>query len=59
LLGILLAQRKDYTGAAAQFRTYLKLAPDGPQAPAVRAQLVEVQKIVAGVAEMKQQDQEK
>jgi tetratricopeptide (TPR) repeat protein len=59
LLGILLAQRKDYTGAAAQFRTYLKLAPDGPQAPAVRAQLVEVEKIVAGVAEMKQQDQEK
>jgi tetratricopeptide (TPR) repeat protein len=59
LLGVLMVQRKDYTGAAAQFRNYLKVAPDGPQAPAVRAQLVEVEKIAAGVAEMKQQDQEK
>jgi len=59
LLGILMAQRKDYTGAAAQFRNYLKVAPDGPQAATVRTQLVEVEKIVAGVAAMNQQDREK
>jgi tetratricopeptide (TPR) repeat protein len=57
LLGILMAQRKDYTGAAAQFRNYLKVAPDGPQAAVVRTQLVEVEKIAAGVATMNQQDQ--
>jgi tetratricopeptide (TPR) repeat protein len=59
LLGVLMVQRKDFTGAAAQFRNYLKVAPDGPQAATVRNQLVEVEKIVAGVAEMKQQDKEK
>jgi len=57
LLGILLTMRKDFTGAAAQFRNYLRIAPDGAEAAKVRAQLVEVEKIVAGVAEMKQQDQ--
>ena len=56
LLGMLMAMRKDFTGAAAQFRTYLKLAPDGDEAATVRSQLVEVEKIAAGVAEMKQQD---
>lgn len=50
LLGILMAMRKDFTGAAAQFRNYLKAAPDGPEAATVRSQLVEVEKIVAGVA---------
>lgn len=59
LLGILMAQRKDYTGAAAEFRNYLKVAPDGPQAATVRTQLVEVEKMVAGVAAMNQPDQEK
>ena len=59
LLGMLMAHRKDYTGAAAQFRNYLKVAPDGPQAAEVRTQLVEVEKIVAGVAAMNQPDQEK
>jgi tetratricopeptide (TPR) repeat protein len=59
LMGILMAQRKDYTGAAAEFRNYLKVAPDGPQAATVRTQLVEVEKVVAGVAAMNQPDQEK
>jgi len=57
LLGILLAKRKDFTGAAGQFRNYLQIAPDGAEAATVRSQLVEVEKIVAGVAEMKEQDQ--
>ncbi|HXB73507.1 MAG TPA: tetratricopeptide repeat protein [Candidatus Acidoferrales bacterium] len=56
LLGMLAAIRKDYTAAAAAFRNYLKIAPDGPEAATVRSQLVEAEKIVAGVAEMKQQD---
>ena len=59
LLGILMVQRKDFTAAAAQFRNYLKVAPDGPQAATVRSQLVEVEKIVAGVATMNQQDPQK
>jgi len=57
LLGMLAAMRKDFTAAAAQFRNYLKIAPDGPEAATVRSQLVEVEKIVAGVADMKKQDQ--
>lgn len=59
LLGMMLAMRRDFPGAAAEFRNYLKVAPDGPEAATVRSQLVEVEKIVAGVAEMKQQDQDK
>jgi len=55
LLGMLHALRGDYTGAAAQFRNYLKIAPDGPEAAQVRSQLVEVEKIVAGVGEMKKE----
>ena len=57
LLGMLLALRKDFTGAAAQFRNYLRVAPDGPEAAKVRSQLVEVEKVVAGVNDMKKQDQ--
>jgi len=39
LLGVILADRRDYTGAAAQMREYLKFAPDASDAPAVRSQL--------------------
>ena len=49
LLGMLHALRGDYTGAAAEFRNYLKIAPDGAEAAQVRSQLVEVEKISAGV----------
>jgi len=59
LLGIMLALRRDFPAAATEFRNYLKVAPDGPEAATVRSQLVEVEKIVAGVAEMKQHDQDK
>jgi len=57
LLGILMAMRKDYTGAAEQFRNYLKVSPNGPEAATVRNQLVEVEKIEAGVPDIKKQDQ--
>lgn len=45
LLGLILAQRHDYLGAADELRSYLKLAPNSPEAPQVRAELQEVEKL--------------
>jgi len=45
LLGLILAQRHDYLGAVDELRTYLKLAPNSPEAPEVRAQLEQVEKL--------------
>ncbi len=45
LLGVLLAQRQDFTGAAEQFKNFLKVAPEGPDAERVRAQLAQVEKL--------------
>ena len=45
LLGVILAQRHDYLGAADELRNYLKLAPNSPEAPEVRAQLEQVEKL--------------
>jgi tetratricopeptide (TPR) repeat protein len=39
ILGVLLANRGDLAGASGQFRNYLRFAPEGPDAPSVRAQL--------------------
>lgn len=39
LLGLILADRHDYSGAAAQMRDYLKYAPQAKDAPTVRAQI--------------------
>jgi tetratricopeptide (TPR) repeat protein len=47
LLGVILAQRKDYAGAAEEFRSYLKFAPSAPDAAAVRTQLDQVEKLTA------------
>ena len=47
LLGVILAQRHDYLGAADELRNYLKLAPNSPEAPEVRAQLDQVEKLTA------------
>jgi tetratricopeptide (TPR) repeat protein len=55
LLGIILAQRQDYAGAAEKFRAYLKLAPDADDAPTVRKQLAQVE---TAVAQAKTKDQE-
>ena len=59
LLGILLAQRRDFSGAAAQFRNYLKLAPNGPEAATVRTQLDEVEKMAATTAVKQDPEKEK
>jgi tetratricopeptide (TPR) repeat protein len=45
LSGMLLLLRKDYSAAAEQFRSYLKMSPDGHDAPAVRTQLAEIERI--------------
>jgi tetratricopeptide (TPR) repeat protein len=55
ILGMLMALRKDYAGAAEHFKTYLKFAPTAEDAPKVRSQLAEVEKITAARAGSKEQ----
>ena len=47
LLGLILAQRHDFPGAADEFRNYLKLAPAAADAEKVRLQLDQVEKASA------------
>jgi tetratricopeptide (TPR) repeat protein len=55
ILGLLLAMRKDYAGAAERFKTYLKFAPEATDAAKVRSQLAEVEKITAASAASQEQ----
>jgi len=55
LLGLIMADRKDWAGAAQRFKEYLTLAPKASDADAVRAQLAQVEKIQAQVASAKDQ----
>jgi len=50
LLATLLAQRQDYSEAADQLRSYLKVAPTAPNAEAVRQQLAKMEKQQAAEA---------
>jgi tetratricopeptide (TPR) repeat protein len=43
LLGVLLAGKQDYTGAAESLKNYLQLAPNGPEAETVKKQLAIVE----------------
>jgi tetratricopeptide (TPR) repeat protein len=45
LLGMILADRRDFAQAAGQFREYLKLAPQAADASAVRTQLAQVESL--------------
>ena len=54
ILGLILALRKDYTGAAEQFKAYLQFAPAAEDAAKVRTQLAEVEKITAATAAAKE-----
>ncbi|MBS1859231.1 MAG: tetratricopeptide repeat protein [Acidobacteria bacterium] len=45
LLGLILADRKDWEGAAQHFKDYLKMAPAASDAETVRSQLAQVEKI--------------
>ena len=53
LLGILLADRRDYSGAAEQMRSYLKFAPRAQDAEVVRNQLIELEKLTGGAVQTK------
>jgi len=44
LLGVILAQKREYAQAAVQMRNYLQYAPKAPDAEQVRKQLVEMEK---------------
>ena len=47
LLGLVLAERKDYTGAAAELTAYLKLAPNAPDLAQVKDQLGQLEKLAS------------
>ena len=47
LLGVILATKQDYTGAAEQFKAYLAAAPQAQDAATVRNQLSQVEKLLA------------
>jgi superkiller protein 3 len=53
LLGVILAQRNDFPGAAEEFRNYLKFAKDAPDVETVKKQLEEVEKL-SGAAKQPQ-----
>ena len=57
ILGVILANKQDYTGAAVEFRNYLKFAPDASDAATVKGQLQQVEQITAQGA-VKQQPQQ-
>jgi tetratricopeptide (TPR) repeat protein len=48
LLGVILAQKQDYSGAVEQFKAYLTAAPSAQDATVVRNQLTQVEQILAG-----------
>jgi tetratricopeptide (TPR) repeat protein len=54
LLGLILADRKDYVAAAQNMRDYLKFAPGAQDAATVRGQLTELERL-AGVVKLEQQ----
>jgi tetratricopeptide (TPR) repeat protein len=50
LLGVILAEKRDYSGAADQMRSYLKFAPGAQDASSVRTQLTELEKLATPTA---------
>jgi len=57
VLGAILAQKKDYAGAAEQLRDYIRFAPNATDIDQVKQQLAEVEKVLG--PEAKKQDTEK
>jgi len=57
VLGVILAQKQDYAGAAAQLRDYIHFAPNANDIAQVKEQLSEVEKVLG--PEAKKQDAEK
>ncbi len=48
LLGLVLAEKQDYAGAAAELTNYLKLAPNAPDLAQVQDQLGQLEKLMGG-----------
>ena len=48
LLGLVLAEKKDYAGAAQELAAYLKLAPNAPDLAQAREQLAQFEKLKGG-----------
>jgi tetratricopeptide (TPR) repeat protein len=47
LLGLVLVEKQDYTGAAAELTAYIKLAPNAPDLAQVKDQLGHIEKLMA------------
>ena len=53
LLGVILAQKQDYPGAAEHLQNYLKLAPEASDNDAVKKQLAEINRLLSPQASAK------
>ncbi len=58
MMGIILAQKQDYTGAAASLRSFLARAPNDPSATVVKKQLAEIDQFLAAKAEQPKEEQD-
>ena len=45
LLGLALAEKKDYSGAAEELNAFIKLSPNAPDLPQVKQRLIEIEKL--------------
>jgi tetratricopeptide (TPR) repeat protein len=54
LLGLILAEKKDYAGAADGFKSYLKFAPNAPDIDTVKDQIGQIEKFLRDNAAAKQ-----
>jgi len=50
LLGLVLAEKRDYAAAATEISNYIQLAPNAPDVAQAKQQLAEIQKLVGGPA---------
>lgn len=57
LLGVLLAQKRDYSGAVEHMRNYLRLNPMASDADLVKKQLAELEKVTAAQAAKKEPEE--
>jgi tetratricopeptide (TPR) repeat protein len=52
LLGLILTEKKDYPGAAAELATYIKLAPNAPDLAQAKVELARLEKLAAGPSQL-------
>jgi tetratricopeptide (TPR) repeat protein len=58
MLGVILAQKQDYTGAAVFMRSFLTRVPNDPSAAQVKKQLAEIDQYLAAKAEQPKEEPE-